>query len=77
MASPFVRPYVLLATLAGAGAGFWGGCSSPVDEPGSTLPGTCESQAPIIPAQKTDILFVIDNSDSSRGTALKPNGRKV
>ena len=64
MASPFVRPYVLLAALAGAGAGFWGGCSSPVDEPGSTLPGTCESQAPIIPAQKTDILFVIDNSGS-------------
>jgi hypothetical protein len=64
MASPFVRPYVLLAALAGAGAGLWGGCSSPVDEPGSTIPGTCESEAPIIPVQKTDILFVIDNSGS-------------
>lgn len=64
MASPIVRPYVLLAALAGAGAGLWGGCSSPVDEPGSTVPGTCESEAPIIPVQKTDILFVIDNSGS-------------
>lgn len=63
MASPIVRPYVLLATLAGAGLGVVG-CTSPVDEPGSTLPGTCESQPLIIQPQKTDILFVIDNSGS-------------
>jgi hypothetical protein len=75
MASPFVRPYVLLAALAGAGAGLWGGCSSPVDEPGSTVPGACESDAPVIPVQKTDILFVIDDSGSmdeeQKGIALE------
>ncbi len=51
---------MLLAAALG-----WGlACSSPVDEPGSTVPGTCESEAPVISAQKTDILFVIDNSGS-------------
>lgn len=39
-------------------------CSSPVDQPGSTLPGRCEAEAPLIPPSKTDILFVIDNSGS-------------
>ncbi|MFL5349722.1 MAG: VWA domain-containing protein [Hyalangium sp.] len=43
----------------------WGAaCSSPVDQPGSTVPGKCSAQAPVINAQKTDILFVIDNSGS-------------
>jgi hypothetical protein len=41
-----------------------GGCSTPVDEPGSTLPGTCQANAPVLSAQKTDLLFVIDNSAS-------------
>ncbi|QRO02706.1 VWA domain-containing protein [Archangium violaceum] len=43
----------------------WGAaCTSPVDEPGSTLPGRCQAEAPVVSAQKTDILFVIDNSGS-------------
>jgi hypothetical protein len=41
-----------------------GGCSTPVDEPGSTLPDTCRADAPLLSAQKTDLLFVIDNSGS-------------
>jgi len=53
------RASVLLA------AALWGAaCSSPVEEPGSTLPGRCQAEAPLISAQKTDILFVIDNSGS-------------
>ncbi len=43
----------------------WGAaCTSPVEAPGSTLPGRCQAEAPIISTQKTDILFVIDNSGS-------------
>ena len=43
----------------------WGvACTTPVDEPGSTLPGRCQAEAPLISAQKTDLLFVIDNSGS-------------
>jgi hypothetical protein len=43
----------------------WGAaCSSPVDQPGSTVPGKCSSEAPVITPQKTDVLFVIDNSGS-------------
>ncbi|MET0401543.1 MAG: vWA domain-containing protein [Cystobacter sp.] len=41
-----------------------GGCSTPVDEAGSTVPGTCRADAPLLSAQKTDLLFVIDNSAS-------------
>src|ERR1700682_1028098 len=40
------------------------GCRSPVDDANSTVPGTCSSNGPLVAAQKTDILFVIDNSDS-------------
>ncbi|NBD14000.1 MULTISPECIES: VWA domain-containing protein [Corallococcus] len=40
------------------------GCHSPVDEAGSTVPGTCEATPPVVAPQKTDILFVIDNSGS-------------
>lgn len=40
------------------------GCTSPVDRAGSTLPGSCTAQPPQLVPQKTDILFVIDNSDS-------------
>lgn len=39
-------------------------CTSPVDQPGSTIPGRCGLEAPAIEPQKTDILFVIDNSGS-------------
>jgi hypothetical protein len=39
-------------------------CKSPVDDPGSTLPGQCESESPVVAPQRTDILFVIDNSSS-------------
>jgi hypothetical protein len=51
---------VLLSALLG-----WGpACDSPVDRPGSGVPGRCQAEAPVIPPQKTDILFVIDNSGS-------------
>ncbi len=39
-------------------------CISPVDEPGSKVPATCQAEAPLVAPQKTDILFVIDNSGS-------------
>src|SRR5690242_3805101 len=39
-------------------------CVSPVEQPGSTVPGTCQQQAPLAAPEKTDILFVIDNSGS-------------
>lgn len=42
----------------------FGACTSPVDQPGSTLPGRCQAESPLIQPQKTDILFVIDNSGS-------------
>lgn len=51
-------PLLLLPAL-------WGtACKSPVDDPGSTLPGQCESESPVVAPQKTDLLFVIDNSSS-------------
>ncbi|WP_199728974.1 VWA domain-containing protein [Corallococcus sp. CA053C] len=40
------------------------GCHSPVDEAGSTVPDTCEATPPVVAPQKTDLLFVIDNSNS-------------
>lgn len=54
-----------LRTSALLAATLWGmACTTPVDEPGSTLPGRCDAEAPLISAQKTDLLFVIDNSGS-------------
>lgn len=54
-----IRSSALLAVA------LWGvACTSPVEEPGSTLPGRCQVDAPLISAQKTDLLFVIDNSGS-------------
>ncbi|WNG37354.1 VWA domain-containing protein [Archangium violaceum] len=51
-----------LLTLA-----LWGSaCTSPVEEPGSNLPGRCQAEAPVISPQKTDLLFVIDNSGSMK-----------
>jgi hypothetical protein len=35
-----------------------------VDRPGSTLPGQCQAESPVIGPKRTDILFVIDNSGS-------------
>ncbi|NPD22935.1 VWA domain-containing protein [Corallococcus exiguus] len=40
------------------------GCHSPVDDDGSTVPDACEATPPLVAPQKTDILFVIDNSGS-------------
>ena len=55
-----IQSSALLAAVA-----LWGvACTSPVEEPGSTLPGRCQAEAPRISTQKTDILFVIDNSGS-------------
>jgi hypothetical protein len=54
-----IRPYALLAAV------LWGAvCTSPVEVPGSTVPGRCQAEAPLISTHKTDILFVIDNSGS-------------
>src|SRR5437868_5570818 len=39
-------------------------CHSPVDDPGGTVPGACQSNQPLLEPQKLDILFVIDNSNS-------------
>jgi len=39
-------------------------CGSPVDKTDSTLPGTCQMEAPVVQAVRTDLLFVIDNSGS-------------
>jgi hypothetical protein len=39
-------------------------CVSPVDTPGSTVPGSCSKEEPLVASQKTDILFVVDNSGS-------------
>ncbi len=52
---------LLLPALWGAAS-----CKSPVDEPGSTLPGQCEAEGAVVAPQRTDILFVIDNSGSMR-----------
>lgn len=42
------------------------GCQTPVDNPNSTLPKTCEAEQPLVEPQKLDILFVIDNSRSMK-----------
>ncbi len=41
-----------------------GACTSPTDDPFSTVPGSCQSAQPLIEPQKLDILFVVDNSNS-------------
>ncbi len=58
---PVVRLAAGLAALALASCG---GCGSPVDQPGSTVPGQCQNTAPGVEPQRTDILFVVDNSGS-------------
>jgi hypothetical protein len=58
-----VRNTLTAVTLL-ASAGFLGACNSPVNEEGSTVPGRCQSEAPLVEPAKTDILFVIDNSGS-------------
>jgi hypothetical protein len=56
-----MRPALLksapLLALLGAVA-----CTSPLDVPGSTVPGQCQQEPPLLSPQRTDILFVIDNS---------------
>lgn len=42
------------------------GCLSPADTPGSRVPGQCRFDLPTVPPQRTDILFVIDDSASMR-----------
>lgn len=43
------------------------GCkTSPLDNVDSTIPRTCQAEAPLIEPQRLDILFVIDNSNSMR-----------
>lgn len=60
MRAPIPARFVLLAAmLSGMTA-----CDSPVDRPGSTLPGQCQAETPVILPKRTDILFVIDNSGS-------------
>ncbi len=58
---------LLLATLAG--------CSSVVDREGTGIPGTCVGEAPALQPLKTDILFVVDDSNSMQeeqeGVALE------
>jgi hypothetical protein len=49
----------LFAILSGVTA-----CDSPVDRPGSTLPGQCQAETSVVGPKRTDILFVIDNSGS-------------
>ncbi|MBX5482796.1 MAG: VWA domain-containing protein [Myxococcaceae bacterium] len=55
-----------LAGLVGAVALLLSACTSPVDAPGSTVPGRCTAEAPLVAPQKTDILFVIDDSGSMK-----------
>src|SRR3712207_5355185 len=58
---PWMWPAVALAAVLTTSCGGWG---SPVDAPGSTVPGQCQTAAPSVEPQRTDILFVIDNSGS-------------
>ncbi len=57
------KPHLLVLSAALAFAGC-GACQSPVEDPGSTVPGQCQTDQPLIEPQKLDILFVIDNSGS-------------
>lgn len=59
------RPFPLLAWVGlGLGTVAGVGCDSPVDQPGSKVPGSCQVEAPLVEPLKTDILFVVDNSNS-------------
>jgi hypothetical protein len=54
--------FVVLSFVASC-QGCFGCQTSPLDA-SSNLPRTCQSEAPLVEAQKLDILFVIDNSNS-------------
>src|SRR4051794_25422061 len=56
-------PPAIAAVLIG-GLALGSSCLTPADDPNSTVPGSCDLVAPELPPQKTDILFVIDNSNS-------------
>src|SRR5689334_16668842 len=59
------RPLLqLVGTVSALALASCGGCGSPVDQPNSTVPGQCQTTAPGVEPQRTDILFVIDNSGS-------------
>jgi len=53
-----------IGTVLLLGAGGFAACQSPSSGSTSTVPGKCADLAPTTGAQKTDILFVIDNSES-------------
>ncbi len=61
MTSPFGRGVRTLSLLALLGSI---ACRSPTEEEGTGIPGQCLTEAPSLSPQKTDILFVIDNSNS-------------
>jgi hypothetical protein len=59
-----IRRWLVAGTVCGiVGTGGFS-CISPVDAPGSKVPATCQAEAPLVAPQKTDILFVIDDSGS-------------
>ena len=59
-----VGPWLMLAGLLGTLGGCT--CEAPPDRAGSTVPTHCAYDAPLFTPVETDILFVVDNSDSMR-----------
>ncbi len=57
---PWLAAAGLLGTLGGCT------CEAPPDRAGSTVPTSCAYEAPLFVPVQTDILFVVDNSDSMR-----------
>ncbi len=57
-----------LAALYALASGCSGcfGCTAPGVGDGGNLPSSCANQAPLVEAQKLDVLFVIDNSSSMK-----------
>lgn len=62
--SPFRKALLLAAFGFVASCQGCLGCKSPVDANGSQLNSSCQAVQPSLQAQKLDILFVIDNSNS-------------
>ena len=56
--SPWLLPAVLLGTLGGST------CEAPPDRAGSNVPTSCAYDAPLFAPVQTDILFVVDDSNS-------------
>jgi hypothetical protein len=57
---------ILLLWVAATGCNGCFGLKPPTEQPGSTLPRSCDEMQPELAAQKLDVLFVIDNSGSMR-----------